>query len=152
MPIPPASLVLDTNTVLALWMFRDPALQVLRAWLEGDGCALYSREDALEEFRHVLAYPRFGLDESGQAALRADYLARATLVSRPEPLAALPTCRDPDDQKFLEIAAAAGTTCLLTRDKALLRLARHRLVRERFAIMTPECLSRALTECGPPPA
>ena len=27
-------LVLDTNTVLALWMFHDPALDELREWIE----------------------------------------------------------------------------------------------------------------------
>lgn len=150
-PLPP-TLVLDTNTVLALWMFRDPALQVLRAWIEAGNCILFSREDALEELRHVLAYPQFGLDEARQVALRTDYLARTTRVANLQPPAALPSCRDPDDQKFLEIAAAAGAACLLTRDKALLRLARHRLARDRFAIMTPERLSQALTEAGQPPA
>lgn len=148
----PAILVLDTNTVLALWMFRDPALQALHAWIDEGGSTLCSREDALDELRHVLAYPRFGLDEERQAALQADYRARTTLVARVAQAAALPICRDPDDQKFLEIAAAAGTACLLTRDKALLRLARHRLVRARFAIMTPERLARTVAESGTPMA
>jgi len=57
----------------------------------------------------------------------------------------LPGCRDPDDQKFLEIAGAAGAATLITRDKALLRLARHRLVRARFAILTPERMQQALS-------
>ena len=54
------------------------------------------------------------------------------------PAAPLPACRDSDDQKFLEIARDAGASHLITRDKALLKLARHRLVRERFAVLTPE--------------
>ena len=44
-------LVLDTNTVLALWMFRDPKLEALRGWIESGRCRLFSREDALEELR-----------------------------------------------------------------------------------------------------
>lgn len=136
--------VLDTNTVLALWMFRDPALQALRTWIEAGGGILATRDDALEELRHVLAYPRFALDPSRRDVLFADYRARTTPVSGAGPCAALPACRDPDDQKFLEIAATSGAAWLLTRDKALLRLARHRLVRARFAIATPEHLSRAL--------
>lgn len=146
-PAPPAAgatVVLDTNTVLALWMFRDPALQALRTWLDAGGGILATRDDALEELRHVLAYPRFALDPPRQDALFADYRARTTPAAGAGPCATLPACRDPDDQKFLEIASAAGAAWLLTRDKALLRLARHRLVRARFAIVTPEHLSRAL--------
>ncbi|MDA0234164.1 MAG: PIN domain-containing protein, partial [Proteobacteria bacterium] len=57
-PLPP-TLVLDTNTVLALWMFRDPALEALRAWIDAGSCRLVSRADALEELRRVLAYAQF---------------------------------------------------------------------------------------------
>jgi putative PIN family toxin of toxin-antitoxin system len=133
-------LVLDTNTVLALWLFRDPALAALGALIEGGGCTLHSRGDALEELRHVLAYPQFQVATAEQQALRTAYEARLSpapgaLAADP---AALPACRDADDQKFLEIARDAAASHLLTRDKALLRLARHRLVRGRFAILTPE--------------
>jgi predicted nucleic acid-binding protein len=37
--------------------------------------------------------------------------------------AALPRCRDADDQKFLELAAAAGARYLVSKDQALLELA-----------------------------
>jgi predicted nucleic acid-binding protein len=37
---------------------------------------------------------------------------------------ALPRCRDADDQKFMEAAAAAGADLLITKDNALLELAR----------------------------
>lgn len=69
-------LVLDTNTVLALWMFRDPKLEALRAWIEAGNCLLLSREDALEELRRVLAYRQFGLDEDFQDALLDEYRTR----------------------------------------------------------------------------
>lgn len=36
----------------------------------------------------------------------------------------LPLCRDPDDQKFLELAQAAKAGLLVTKDKALLALAK----------------------------
>lgn len=41
-------------------------------------------------------------------------------------------CRDPADQKFLDLAIAARADRLLTRDKALLRLARR--ARTHFAL------------------
>jgi predicted nucleic acid-binding protein len=46
----------------------------------------------------------------------------------------LPACRDRDDQKFLEAALAAGAGFLVTRDRALLGLARRALP---FRILTP---------------
>lgn len=136
-----ADSVLDTNTVLALWMFRDPRLTRLGAAVEAGRLRLVSREDAIEELRRVLAYPQFGLAPATRSALLAEYRARCRLL--PPATGAqtgLPQCRDPDDQKFLDIALAGGARLLVSRDKALLRLARHARVRENFYILTPERL------------
>lgn len=144
------ALVLDTNTVLALWMFRDPTLNALRTWIEAGNCLLYSREDALEELRRVLAYQQFALDVESRMAIHAAYDIRLTPLNArfgstaTENLALLPRCKDPDDQKFLEIAFEADATHLLTRDKALLKLARFRSIRDRFNILTPERFRAAI--------
>jgi predicted nucleic acid-binding protein len=53
----------------------------------------------------------------------------------PDP--SLPRCRDRDDQKFLELAFAAKASVLLTRDKALLRLAGRTRRRCGFDIVAP---------------
>lgn len=138
-PPPSHRLVLDTNTVLALWMFRDPQLELLRARAEAGELSLLTRADALEELERVLAYRQFALDEATRGALLADYRSRTNLLPAPgEGAALLPSCRDPDDQKFLEIARDGTAHALLSRDKALLRLRSHRLIRERYAILTPE--------------
>ncbi|ENO88247.1 putative toxin-antitoxin system toxin component, PIN family [Thauera linaloolentis] len=136
----PARLVLDTNTILALWMFRDPRLSSLREWIEGGACTLASREDALDELRHVLAYPQFKLDEAGRQALLDGYRARLDILpgASADTMRPLPACRDADDQKFLEIALDADASHLLTRDKLLLRAGRHRLLRGRYQVLTPE--------------
>jgi predicted nucleic acid-binding protein len=55
-------------------------------------------------------------------------------------LAALPLCADPDDQKFLELAARCGADCLVTGDRELLKLAR----RVPFAILTADALEKNL--------
>lgn len=151
------ALALDTNTVLALWMFRDPALDALRKWIEAGNCRLYSREDALEELRRVLAYRQFGLDEVMQRSVHQTYRSNLTSWSPPtdgtstREFTTLPYCRDTDDQKFLEIAFNAQATHLVTRDKALLKLARHRSIRDRFAILTPEHLLAAMLSGRPAP-
>lgn len=135
----PAPLVLDTNTVMALWFFEDPALARLRHLIEGASWPLASRADAMEELRRVLAYPQFAAPAERQATLLADYRARIVVTAAAaDETCALPACRDRDDQKFLEIARDSGASHLLTRDKALLKLARHRIVRARFAVLTPE--------------
>lgn len=133
-------LVLDTNTVLALWLFDDPTLHQLKLGIERTPIPLYSRDDALEELRRVLAYPQFGLEADARQALLEAYRRRVVHGPVAVPPAALPLCRDRDDQKFLEIADASGATHLVTRDRLLLKLARHRLVRGRFRILTPERL------------
>jgi len=148
-------LVLDTNTVLALWMFRDPALDALRAWIEAGGCELHAREDTLEELRRVLAYRQFGLDAAAQLAIAQHYQAHLAPAASPvEPsladrLARLPRCRDDDDQKFLALACERAAHLLITRDRALLRLARTTRSRLGLDIVGGEVLSAELVTGAP---
>lgn len=158
--LPRPRLVLDTNTVMALWFFDDPALATLRSAIDARRVGLVARDDALDELRRVLAYRQFGARPQRQAAVLAGYAARVERLAPErsgeppqvggahdpaEPLAPLlPNCRDRDDQKFLEIARDGGASHLVSRDKALLRLNRHRLVRPLFAIVTPEAFQRSL--------
>jgi predicted nucleic acid-binding protein len=58
--------------------------------------------------------------------------------------AALPTCSDPDDQKFLEAALAAGASFLVTKDRALLELAKRKRARLPFRIVAPADFRAAL--------
>ncbi|HEX7972278.1 MAG TPA: PIN domain-containing protein, partial [Thiobacillus sp.] len=46
----------------------------------------------------------------------------------------MPRCRDADDQKFLELAAACSAEALVSKDRALLDLRRRRVP---FAILSP---------------
>lgn len=134
--------VLDTNTVLALWLFADPGLAHLLAAIEADTYELLTRHDALDELRCVLAYRQFGLTPARRAEIFEAYAGRCSLVaSSASDAVALPNCRDPDDQKFLEIARDGGASRLITRDKVLLKLNRHRLIRPLFVIMTPEAFA-----------
>lgn len=140
-------LVLDTNTVLALWHFNDPNLACLAIAIAGGRVLLASREDALAELDDVLSRARFGLTPEVRARFLADYRARLAFLPTPAVVPAfdLPECRDRDDQKFLEIARDAQASHLLTRDKLLLKLARQRTLRGRFQIVTPE---RFVAESG----
>jgi predicted nucleic acid-binding protein len=47
----------------------------------------------------------------------------------------MPRCSDPDDQKFIELAAASGAHVLVSKDRAVLKLRRR--CAAHFRIMTP---------------
>src|SRR5574338_703087 len=120
-PPPAPRLGLDTNTVLALWMFRDPALASLRAQVEAGGAVLLSRADALEELRRVLAYRQFDLGEATRDALFDDYLGRVALVPADDGTAGpLSAFCEHDDHQVLQFAPDRSSSELLSRDKALL--------------------------------
>jgi predicted nucleic acid-binding protein len=55
----------------------------------------------------------------------------------PAECSSLPRCADPADQIFLEAALAARADFLVTRDRALLELARRNRSMQ-FRIVTPE--------------
>jgi putative PIN family toxin of toxin-antitoxin system len=134
-------LVLDTNVVMDWLHFLDPGFGPIAQAIAESPVELVSTAECLQELRHVLARPQFGLDEVAQAEMCAAYAARVRLWTVDEPAgetSALPRCRDPDDQKFLVLAQQAGADYLLTKDRALLRLSASILKRQcGFAVLTP---------------
>ena len=142
--MPPLRLVIDTNVALDLLHWHDPSVARLRQTLL-DGDALWlTDDDCADEFRRVLAYPEFKLDPAAQSALASQYRGLARALPAAEWMPArdkLPLCRDPDDQKFVVLAVAVRADVLLTRDKALLKLARRiRNVAPQLLIATPKAL------------
>jgi uncharacterized protein len=131
--------VLDTNVLLSLFVFADSRFQPLRVRIEDGNWLALTNERCLAEFRRVLAYPMFSLDAAGQEAALSAYAALAHRVTvTPTPAQPLPLCSDPDDQKFLELARDGGADCLITSDKALLKMARRNRLRDFFRILTPD--------------
>jgi len=90
----------------------------------------------------VLEYRHLPLDAESRPRAKAEFDALIECIPR-EGLAAradipLPLCKDPDDQKFLEIARDAHAECLITKDKALLKLARRTARAGLFTIIPPD--------------
>lgn len=148
-------LVLDTNVVMELLHYRDPRSADLMAAIETGSVDCVTDAGCLAELQRVLAYPQFARDEAAQQALYARYctLARECEAAAEttgntdatDAPAALPRCRDADDQKFMELAARCGADLLVTRDKELLKLARSRRHPAPFRILKPEAAIAALT-------
>jgi putative PIN family toxin of toxin-antitoxin system len=136
--------VLDTNVCLDLFMFRDPRWQTLMDALTGGEIAALTREDCRRELELVLAYERMKLSAAMQAAILAEFDQLISLhtgvpdAGADMPLTALPVCKDSDDQKFLELALACEADVLITKDKALLKLARKTARNGQFRILSPE--------------
>lgn len=131
-------MVLDTNVLLSLFVFADSRFAPLRRRLESGEWLALADERCLAEFRRVLAYPMFSLDQASQEAAFAAYAKQVELVAPPAgPKVPLPECKDRDDQKFLEVARDGKADCLVTSDKALLKLARRKRLAHLFRILTP---------------
>jgi putative PIN family toxin of toxin-antitoxin system len=141
----PGRIVLDTNIVLDLLHFNDRHSAPLKAAIADGRLQCYSDADCLAELERVTGYPEFALEASARQKLVNDYRRFVTLCPpADDENFVLPRCRDADDQKFLIVAARCHADLLLTRDKLLLRLDRHRHKPPPFSIMSAAAAVRLL--------
>ena len=147
-PAPAKRIVLDTNVCLDLFVFHDPRWAGLLAALESGPVEALAREDCRAEYKIVLHYAHLPLDDDSRPLSAARFDALIKVVA-PEPKPArLPVCSDKDDQKFLELARDAGADILITKDKALLKLARKTAQAGLFRIMVPEAWIKTESQAG----
>jgi putative PIN family toxin of toxin-antitoxin system len=113
--------VIDTNIVLDLWLFEDPATIPLRAALQSGAISHLATASMRDELERVLAYPHLVKRMAKSSIQAQDILIRFDeylLAAEPAAKAAC-TCKDPDDQKFIDLAVAHAVP-LLSKDKAIL--------------------------------
>ncbi len=137
-------LVLDTNVWLDWLVFDDPGISTLRTLASAGKAEIIINAECEAELVRVLAYPlqQWTLDAHRQSAC----LAACRAIARPmetNGAGALPACDDPDDQKFLVLAAGCAADYLLSKDKALLALQGSRPPLP-FHIVTPAEFTRRL--------
>lgn len=138
-------LVLDTNVVLDLLYWNDPAAAPLLAALDNGSASAVTDARCFAELQHVLRLDRFALDAAARQAMALRYRAICQWhETAPAPARSLPRCKDADDQKFLELALDAAADLLVTKDKALLALARRRQALGAIAIVAPPAAARRL--------
>lgn len=141
---PVRRVVFDTNVLVSLYVFADSRYAPLRGLIESGHWQVITNAACLGEFARVLTYPQFSLAvEVQQQALAAYREIAALIVAAPALPAPLPRCKDPDDQKFLELARDGGAEWLVTSDKALLVLARRQKLAHLFRILTPDAALQA---------
>ncbi|SAK39669.1 nucleotide-binding protein [Caballeronia calidae] len=142
-PLPlssPMRVVLDSNVWIDILVFDDPATRPIHAALEARTLEALIDERCLRELTRVLDYPQFVRMEVDKTAALATVARLSTHVAATidENERPLPKCRDRDDQKFLELAHASGADWLVSKDRAVLKLAR-RVARDfAFRIAEPK--------------
>jgi uncharacterized protein len=132
--------VLDTNVWLDWLVFADPSCGALEAAWSSGGLELPASLATRTEWIDVLARPALSIAPSVRHDAGSAFDQRARILAQPAsaiaPHASM-LCRDPDDQKFIELALICQPDFLVTRDKALLSLARAARTRHRLAIVSP---------------
>jgi len=145
----PLRLVLDTNVWLDWLLFDDAAVTPLKQAQAAGRIAICIDEACARELDAVLQYDlgkRTPTAEQREAA-RIEYARiaqRFTVNDTTASTAPLPCCSDRDDQKFLELARDCGADYLVTKDKALLVLARRKTPPAPCRIVTPSEMGRIL--------
>ncbi len=119
-------LVLDTQIWLDWLVFDDPGVHRIRNAVHLGRAEVVISAACDAELERVLAYDLGKHSISREAQLAAldqeRRLARRVEVVAPK---GLPQCQDPDDQKFIELAAATHADALVTKDRELLRMKRR---------------------------
>ncbi len=120
--------VLDTNVVLDLWLFEDPRFAGLAQALS-HSLRWVATAEMREELSRVLRYEHVMRLCEKRGVQTEELLRRFDELALPCPVAAKApyTCKDPDDQKFIDLALAQRAT-LYSKDKYVLAL-RNRLAR-----------------------
>ncbi len=102
----PARRVLDTNIVLDLWVFDEPQAEALRSSVESGSTQWLATAAMREELARVLAYPQITkrlTHRQRPASAVLDHFDRWAQLQPDAPKAEY-VCKDPDDQKFIDLA------------------------------------------------
>jgi predicted nucleic acid-binding protein len=140
--------VLDSNVVLDLWLFDDQRVSALRSGVESGATRWVATTALLDEVAHVMSTGLMG--QSKRVSANKEHVLSAcriwphVVAARSLPAPHALRCTDADDQKFIDLALSLAPAWLLSRDKAVLRLAK-RAALSGVHIATPERW-RALTQ------
>jgi predicted nucleic acid-binding protein len=125
----PTRRVLDTNIVLDLWVFDEPQAEALRASLESGHTHWLATTAMREELARVLTYPQIVKRLTHRELPASQVLSHFDHWAQLQPDApkAPCVCKDPDDQKFIDLAVT-HCAALHSKDHHVLRM-RKRLER-----------------------
>jgi uncharacterized protein len=117
------NIIIDTNVWLDIVVFNDPRAEALRKALKSHAALCYRSGPMMGELKEVISRPMFGLhgDQQAAAMMQAEQMSLPAEIAPSH--AQFLLCKDPDDQMFLDLALELKVDCLISKDRALLRLA-----------------------------
>ena len=136
-------IVIDTNIILDLLVFADVATVPLRQELDAGTLGWIATQPMRDELERVLAYPqivpRLAFYRMSAADVLAQFDGYVSVVAVAPKASAV--CKDADDQKFIDLAAA-HQAILLSKDKAVICM-RKRLLTLGAQVATALVLDEA---------
>ena len=142
-PPEPDAVVVDTNVALDWLVFRKPSVTPLFEQIAAGRLRWLGCDRMRDELAHVLSRGLGGRlgDQPAEPVVQA-WCSHVRMQPAPVPGATQRLhCTDPDDQVFIDAAVVWQARWLVTRDRALLRLAK-RARRWGVEVLTPErCLA-----------
>jgi predicted nucleic acid-binding protein len=117
-------IILDTNIVLDLFVYRDPLQATLDKALQAGSLQWLATSAMQDELTRVLDYPQLAKRRLANLQSVESVLAQMDAY----------TCKDPDDQIFIDLACQ-HQCLLLSKDKAV-RALRSRMARVGATVAT----------------
>lgn len=137
-------LVLDTNVILDLLVFKDPAAKPIWLALEAQQVDAVRTAASLIELMDVIGRPAFKLSPEDQEAIIQTWVSSTRVLENAAIEKAPFACRDLDDQVFIDMAYSVRPALLFSKDKRVLELQHHAL-REQIEISNDyACIARLL--------
>jgi len=115
-------LVLDTNVILDLLVFKDPSTEPVQVVLDAKLVEAVRTEASMLELMDVIQRPNFKLSKEQQQIILKQWESSSRLLDNSAIESAPFTCRDPDDQVFIDMAFSIRPALVLSKDLRVLEL------------------------------
>jgi putative PIN family toxin of toxin-antitoxin system len=123
---PRETVVFDTDVLVSAVGRRGPEHELYERCRAGE-LRLAISPELLAELRRVLRYPKFGFEEEEIEGFVSDLLDHAVTVSPSQTVEVIE--EDPEDNRVIECALAAGARWIVSGDKHLLGLEEYEGIR-----------------------
>ena len=115
-------LVLDTNVILDLLVFKDPSTEPIRLMLDAKIVDAVRSEASMLELVDVIQRPIFKLSQQEQEMILQAWEGVTRLLENTAIESAPFICRDLDDQIFLDMAYSIRPAVLFSKDLRVFEL------------------------------
>ena len=113
-------LILDTNILVSAFVFKSVTANIVVRNAAKKHTLLFS-ESTFKELKSTLLKPKFA--EIAELSTIRNFIINLIKIGEfIDPKIIIAECRDPKDNKFLELAVAGNADCIVTGDKDLLVL------------------------------